>query len=200
MKIGIIDYGMGNLRSVSKAIEHLGFEVFISSEPSDIVKADKVILPGVGAFGDAMRELNKNNMPDTIKEIVGKGTPLLGICLGLQVFFDEGEESPGVKGLGLLRGKVVRFKGSLKVPHMGWNALKIKQQEPLFKSLQENPYVYFVHSYYVAPYDTNCIAATSEYGLEFTAAVTKNNIMGTQFHPEKSQSVGLKILENFCSF
>lgn len=199
MKIGIIDYGMGNLRSVEKAIEHLGYDVFVSSLPSEILKADKVILPGVGAFGDAMRELNTRGMTGAVYEVVAKNIPLMGICLGLQVFFDESEESPGIKGLGLFKGKVVRFKTELKVPHMGWNQLEFPKETKLFSNLPQNPYVYFVHSFYVAPEDDSITAAYSEYGCRFTAAAYKDKIMGTQFHPEKSQKVGLQILKNFCS-
>jgi len=200
MGIGIIDYGMGNLRSVEKAINHLGFDVFVSSDPQKIMTAEKVILPGVGAFGDAMLELEKRGFIQAIKEIVNRRTPLLGICLGLQIFFEESEESAGIKGLCIFKGRVIRLRVKLKVPHIGWNQLNFPRKSSLFNGIQDNSFVYFVHSYIVVPEDEKNIIATAEYGVKITAGVEKDNIFGVQFHPEKSQSIGLKILDNFCAF
>jgi glutamine amidotransferase len=199
--IAIIDYGVGNLASVNKALSFMGYESKITSDPSEILAADKVILPGVGAFADAMSSLEKTNMIAVINKVAENGIPLLGICLGMQLMFEystEGGES--VKGIGLLKGSITQFPldMGLKVPHMGWNSLNIKQKDGIFKGLQENSYVYFVHSYYLNAKDPTDVAATCQYGIEFDAAVCKGNIMGTQFHPEKSGDVGLNILRNFA--
>jgi imidazole glycerol-phosphate synthase subunit HisH len=195
--IAIIDYGMGNLCSVQKALEKLGASVKITSSSKDLAEADKIILPGVGAFGDAMAELEKCGLVESLKKEVRKGKTFLGICLGLQVLFEESEECPGVKGLGILPGKVKRFVTELKVPHMGWNQLHFSKKAPILEGIDEGAYVYFVHSYYVAPERDEDISTTTDYALNFTSSVWRGNLFATQFHPEKSQSVGLKILENF---
>ncbi len=199
--IAIIDYGVGNLASVNKAFSFIGVESVVTSDPEVILAADKVVLPGVGAFADAMDSLEKTNMTAVIKKVAEKGTPLLGICLGMQLLFDystEGGEM--VPGLGLLKGSVKQFPldMGLKVPHMGWNSLCIKQCDGIFNGIRENSYVYFVHSYYLTAADINDVAATCSYGITYDAAVVRENIMGTQFHPEKSGDVGLRILGNFA--
>ena len=198
--IAIIDYGVGNLASVNKALSFIGVESNITSNHREILSADKVVLPGVGAFADAMDSLEKNDMISVINEVAAKGTPLLGICLGMQLLFDYSTEGgENVKGLGLLKGSITQFplNMGLKVPHMGWNSLCIKQNDSLFKGIQQNGYVYFVHSYYLTAVNSSDVAATCQYGIEFDAAVCRGNIMGTQFHPEKSGDVGLNILRNF---
>lgn len=200
--IAIIDYGVGNLASVNKALSFIGYESKVTSNNEEILAADKVVLPGVGAFADAMDSLKKINMLPVINEVVAKGTPLLGICLGMQLLFDystEGGEK--VKGLGLLKGSVTQFPldMGLKVPHMGWNSINIKQKNGIFKDIKDKSYVYFVHSYFVTAGNDTDVATTCEYGINFDAAVCKGNIMGTQFHPEKSGDVGLNVLRNFAS-
>ncbi len=200
MKIVIVDYGMGNLRSVEKALNKVGINAEISSQREAIFTADGLVVPGVGAFGDAMAELQRLNLVDALREQAAKGVPLLGICLGLQILLDESEEAPGMEGLRLVRGRVRRFSPTLnlKIPHMGWNALNIHPNSRLFAGIAQGVHVYFVHSYYVEPEDPSATAATSDYGIPFTAAVEKDNIFGVQFHPEKSQEVGLNILSNFA--
>ena len=196
--IAIIDYDAGNIKSVEKAIEFLGHECIVTRDREELLKADKVILPGVGAFGDAMEKVNNYGLVDVIHEIVDKGTPFLGICLGLQLIFDESEEAPGVKGLGLLRGKIVKFpEGELKVPQIGWNSLHLINDGKLFKNIKEGSYVYFVHSYYLKAEDESVVKATSEYMTTFDASVESGNVFACQFHPEKSSDVGLAILKNF---
>ena len=200
--IGIIDYDAGNIKSVEKAVQFLGAEAVISRDPEVLRKADKVILPGVGSFGDAMEKLHKYGLVDLIHEIVEKGTPFLGICLGLQLIFEESEETPGVKGLGLLKGKICRIpdeNGTLKVPQIGWNSLHMEKESALFKGIEEGAYVYFVHSYYLKAQDPTVVAASTEYGVHIHAAVEKDNIYACQFHPEKSSDVGLQILKNFIT-
>ncbi len=197
--IAIIDYGAGNIRSVEKAFKFIGEDVILSSDSDVLLSADKVVLPGVGAFGDAMEKLVSKGLDKVIRKIVDKGTPLLGVCLGLQLLFEESEEAPGVKGLGILKGRIIRFpeKEDYKIPQIGWNSLKIKPGTKLFKGLPEQPYVYFVHSYYLnTPEDI--VAAECNYILDFHAAVEKGNIYACQFHPEKSGDVGLGILRNFA--
>jgi len=196
--IAIIDYDAGNIKSVEKAIEFLGHECIVTRDREELLKADKVILPGVGAFGDAMEKLENYGLVDVIHEVVNKGTPFLGICLGLQLIFDESEEAPGVKGLGLLRGKIVKFpEGELKVPQIGWNSLHLINDGKLFKNIKEGSYVYFVHSYYLKAEDESVVKATSEYMITFHASVESGNVFACQFHPEKSSDVGLAILKNF---
>lgn len=201
--IAIIDYGVGNLFSVEKALAALGADAKITSDARTIAAADKIVLPGVGAFGDCMENLTATGLIPTIKDFVKTGKPMLGICVGLQILFEGSEESIGVAGLGLLKGKVRRIQApGLKVPHMGWNSLTIKsprQPLDLFQELSEKPYVYFVHSYHAVPQDSSIVTATTEYGSELTAAVAKGNIQATQFHPEKSGDVGLAILKNFIN-
>jgi glutamine amidotransferase len=196
-KIVIIDYGLGNLRSVYKGLEHAGASVSISSDPEQILEADGVILPGVGAFMDAMK--NIESIKDTIKKYIDSGKPMLGICLGEQILMERSEEGRLTEGLGIIRGNVFRFPHSdLKVPHMGWNSIQITRDHPLFEGIPSGSYVYFVHSYYVHTMQEN-ILAECEYGKKFAAAVVNDsgNVMGTQFHPEKSGDIGLKILRNF---
>ena len=201
--IAIIDYGVGNLFSVEKAFAALGAEARITNNPAEIKAAEKLVLPGVGAFGDCMKNLEASGLIPLLKEEVAAGKPLLGICVGLQILFDGSEESPEAKGLGLIPGQVKRIQAEgLKVPHMGWNRLHIaepRQEKDLFAGLaQDREYVYFVHSYYVVPADKKVITATTNYGGEVTAAVQFDNIFATQFHPEKSGDVGLRIIDNFC--
>ncbi|WP_394525155.1 imidazole glycerol phosphate synthase subunit HisH [Lacrimispora sp. JR3] len=197
--IAIIDYDAGNLKSVEKALVSLGEKPVISRDKDTILSADHVILPGVGAFGDAMEKLRQYGLVDVIRQVVSNGTPFLGICLGLQLFFESSEESLGGKGLGLLPGRIVKFPDTpgLKVPHMGWNCLTIKPEAKLFKGIESGSYVYFVHSYYLEAGQQSDVAASSEYGLTFGASVERGNLFACQFHPEKSGDTGLKILKNF---
>jgi glutamine amidotransferase len=197
--IALIDYGSGNLRSAEKALTHVGGRVEIVNRPADVLAADAVVLPGVGAFGDCVTNLAKLDLVEAIRQFITTGKPFLGICVGLQMLFDGGEESPGVAGLGVLPGTVPRFPaGKLKVPHMGWNSLKIRQPKcPLLAGIADGSFVYFVHSFYGQPRDKNIIAASTEYGVEFGSVLWRGNVFATQFHPEKSQAVGLKMLENF---
>ena len=197
--IAIIDYDAGNLRSVEKALEAIGQEAVVTRDRNEILSSDKVILPGVGSFGDAMGRLNEYGLVNTIHEVVDSGKPFLGICLGLQLMFESSEEGPGVKGLGLLPGKIVKFpeKEGFKIPHMGWNSLDVKPGAKLFKGLEGNPYVYFVHSYYLKAADENIVAASTEYTTHIHASVESGNVFACQFHPEKSSTAGLRILKNF---
>ena len=197
--IGIIDYDAGNLKSVEKALLHLGYDSVITRDRTELLKADKVILPGVGSFGAAMDNLNRYGLTDLIREIADLGTPLLGICLGLQLMFDESEESPGVKGLGLLKGKILRIPNceGLKIPHMGWNSLTLSGNGRLFQGIPKDSYVYFVHSYYLKA-EEDIVKASTWYGTEIHASVEKGNVFACQFHPEKSSEVGLRILKNFA--
>ncbi|MBR3622744.1 MAG: imidazole glycerol phosphate synthase subunit HisH [Selenomonadaceae bacterium] len=198
--IAVIDYGVGNLFSVETALIAAGGEVTVTNDANAIKNAAKLVLPGVGAFGDCMRQLEATNLVEVIKNEVANGKPLLGICVGLQLLFEESEESEGVQGLSLLSGKIKKIEATdEKIPHMGWNSLDISENAGkinLFKGLSKNPYVYFVHSFH-AVCDANLISATCEYGGRITAAVQKNNVVATQFHPEKSGDVGIKILKNF---
>ena len=199
--IAVIDYDAGNLKSVEKALIFLGETPVITRDREELLAADKVILPGVGAFGDAMDRLHQYGLVDVIIEFVLKVPPFLGICLGLQLMFDSSEESPGVEGLGLLPGKILKIPETpgMKVPHMGWNSLKIDPNSRLFKGIPDGSYVYFVHSYYLKAGSEDIVAATTEYGTHIHAAVEKGNLYACQFHPEKSSQTGLKILENFIS-
>ena len=198
--IAIIDYDAGNLKSVEKALQYLGEDVKITSDANEILGADKIILPGVGAFGDAMEKLNTRGLSEVIREAVKRKIPLLGICLGLQLLFEASEESPGVDGLSVLKGKIVRIpdKEGFKVPHIGWNSLKINPESKLFAGIPEDSYVYFVHSYYLAA-EEPIVAATTDYGVDIHAAVEKEHVFACQFHPEKSGDIGLKLLKNFAT-
>ena len=196
--IAIIDYGMGNLRSVAKAFEKVGAEACITEDPEDLKKASGIVLPGVGAFKPAMEGLESLGIIPTLLDEIEKGKPFLGICLGLQLLMSKSEEDGSHEGLGVIPGKCVRFRNDLKVPHMGWNQLKYYQKDnPMFSGIDEYSYFYFVHSYYVAPDDKDVIAATTDYGGEVAVALSRDNIFATQFHPEKSQTLGIKMLENF---
>ena len=198
--IGIIDYDAGNLKSVEKALPYLGKEVVVTRDPEQLRQADKVILPGVGAFGDAMAKLKEYHLDTLIREIADSGKPFLGICLGLQLLFEESEESPGVEGLGILKGKIKRIpdEDGLKVPHIGWNSLYLEHNGRLFQNIPENSYVYFVHSYYLEAQDPEIVKASTEYGVHIHASVEKGNVFACQFHPEKSSETGLQILKNFA--
>lgn len=197
----IIDYDAGNLRSVEKALLALGDAPVITRDPKVILSADRVILPGVGSFGDAMGRLHQYGLVEVIRQVAKSGTPLLGICLGLQLFFDRSDESDGVPGLGILKGEILRIPDcpGLKIPHMGWNRLAIKPGSRLFHGIEDGAYVYFVHSYYLKAADEEQVAATTEYSTHIHAAVESENIFACQFHPEKSSDVGLQILKNFIS-
>ncbi len=197
--IAIIDYDAGNIKSVEKALLYLGQEVVITDNREAILKADKVILPGVGAFGDAMENLRKRGLDRVIQEVVQKQIPFLGICLGLQLLFEKSEEAPGVEGLGILKGEILRFPKSegLKIPHMGWNSLHLEHNGRLFQGVEEQAFAYFVHSYYLKAQEEEIVKASAEYGVHIHASVEKGNIFACQFHPEKSSDVGLKILKNF---
>jgi glutamine amidotransferase len=198
--IAIIDYQMGNLRSVQKGFEKVGHQATIVDRPEQLAKADKLILPGVGAFEDAMAELRRRELVEPIRQFVDSGRPFLGICLGLQLLFDVGREDGRHEGLGILRGEVVRFQlpPEYKVPHMGWNQLEFRRPTPIFAGLENGTHVYFVHSYYVVPSDADVVAAVADYHEPFCAAVWRENLFATQFHPEKSQTNGLRILRNFA--
>lgn len=200
--IAIIDYDAGNLRSVEKALLSIGEETIVTRKHDEILAADKVILPGVGAFGDAMRKLKEYGLVDTIHEAVDSGKPFLGICLGLQLLFRRSDESDGVEGLSILPGEILRIPEApgIKIPHIGWNSLEVSEGARLFKGVGENPYVYFVHSYYLKADDDGIVAATAEYGGTLIhASVQKDNVYACQFHPEKSGSVGMQILKNFAA-
>jgi glutamine amidotransferase len=202
--ITIIDYGMGNLRSVQKGFEKVGYAARVTSDPADVERAEKLVLPGVGAFKDCMDNLRQGGFIDPILRHVESGRPFLGICLGLQLLFTESEEFGRHQGLNIIPGKVVRFPAGmreggeeLKVPHMGWNQIEIRRQAPIFKRVESGASVYFVHSYYVLPDDPQAVATVTEYGVSFCSSIWRDNVMATQFHPEKSQQVGLRILKNF---
>ena len=198
--IAIIDYGAGNIQSVYKALKFIGADCKVTSDKDEILNADGAILPGVGSFGDAMDTMTKRGIKDTIIEYTKSGKPFLGICLGLQLLFPESEETPGVKGLDIFKGTITKIPNqnkTLKIPHIGWNNLSIKQKNGILKDIEGEPYVYFVHSFYLKAQDKDIVAATTQYGVEIDAAVQKGNIIATQFHPEKSGEVGLKMLKNF---
>ena len=197
--VAIIDYDAGNIKSVEKAVNALGYEAVVTRDRSSIMNAEHVILPGVGAFGDAMKKLQSYGLVEVIREVVANRTPFLGICLGLQLMFESSEEAPGVEGLSLLKGRIVRLPDTedLKIPHIGWNSLKYPNPGRLFEGIPEDSYVYFVHSYYLQAGEPEIVKATTEYGALVHASVEKENVFACQFHPEKSSEVGMKILENF---
>jgi len=197
--VAVIDYDAGNIKSVIKAVEALGGEAVLTRDAETILNADHVILPGVGSFGDCMEKIRSYNLESVIKEVVAKGTPFLGICLGLQLMFESSEESPGVPGLGLLKGKIVRIPDcpGLKIPNIGWNSLDFPREGRLFKGINEGAYVYFVHSYYLQAEDESIVTATTEYSTHIHASVESGNVFACQYHPEKSSEVGLKMLKNF---
>lgn len=199
--IALIDYDAGNLKSVEKALQLIGEEVLVTRNPEEILSADKVILPGVGCFKDAMDNLNQFHLVPVIKKVIEKNTPFLGICLGLQLLFERSEESPGVDGLGILKGEICRIpaKDGLKIPHMGWNDLSFPHKGRLFEGIEEHSYVYFVHSYYLKAKEEKIVTAATDYGTYIHASVEKGNVFACQFHPEKSSSVGLQILKNFAA-
>ncbi|MBD5503383.1 MAG: imidazole glycerol phosphate synthase subunit HisH [Lachnospiraceae bacterium] len=199
--VAIIDYDAGNIKSVEKAMQALGESVRITREPEEIISADHVILPGVGAFGDAMNKIHQYHLAEVIREVVDRGTPFLGICLGLQLLFESSEESEGIEGLGILRGKIVRLPETqgLKIPHIGWNSLNYPNKGRLFEGISEEAYVYFVHSYYLQAEDAQIVTATTEYAAHIHASVEEGNVFACQFHPEKSSDVGMTILKNFLN-
>jgi imidazole glycerol-phosphate synthase subunit HisH len=202
--IAIIDYGMGNLRSVQKGFERVGCEAVVTADPKLVLEADRIVLPGVGAFPDCMRNLEEGGFIEPLLRVIRDGRPFLGICLGLQLLFTESDEFGTHRGLDIIPGRVVRFPErmeeggeALKVPHMGWNQLAIERRPPAFAGIEEGANFYFVHSFYVVPDDAGLVAATTSYGIDFCSAIWKDNIVATQFHPEKSQEKGLQILKNF---
>ena len=197
--IAIIDYDAGNIRSVEKALILLGKDVKVTGDRNEILAADKVILPGVGAFGDAMATIRERGLEEVIRQVVDKGTPFLGICLGLQLLFERSDEAPGVKGLGILKGEILKIpeQEGMKIPHMGWNSLHLEHDGRLFRGIGEGAYVYFVHSYYLRAEDEEIVKASTEYCSHIHASVEKGNVFACQFHPEKSSDVGLHILKNF---
>ena len=199
--IAIIDYDAGNIKSVEKALIALGEEVVVTSDASVILSADGVILPGVGSFGDAMDKLHTYGLIDVIRKVADSGTPFLGICLGLQLLFESSEETPGVEGLGILKGKIIRIPDGegIKIPHIGWNSLTYPNKGRLYEGIDENSYVYFVHSYYLQAEEEQIVKAATEYGVSIQASVEKDNVFACQFHPEKSSEVGMKILSNFIA-
>ena len=199
--IAIVDYGMGNLRSVHKGFERVGFQATVTHDPQVIKKAAGLVLPGVGAFKKAMENLEQLGLTDPIVEFIAMGKPFLGICLGLQLLFSEGEEFGVQRGLGIFEGRVVRFcrADSLKIPHMGWNAVKIRKKVPVLEDIENGSHFYFVHSYYPIPQNQEIVATTTDYGGDFVSSVARGNLFACQFHPEKSQAAGLKILKNFGS-
>lgn len=197
--VAIIDYGAGNLSSVKKALDYLGAESEITQDKDKIMSASHIILPGVGSFGDAMKSMKERGLVDTVKNAARSGKPFLGICLGLQLLFESSEESEGIDGLGLIKGKIVQIPrdNGLKVPHIGWNSVEIKQKNGIFSGIDDGSYFYFVHSFYLRDAEKDAVAATTEYGVGIECAIQKGNLCATQFHPEKSSRLGLKLLENF---
>ena len=197
--IAIVDYDAGNIKSVEKALHFLGREALVTGDSEEILRADKVILPGVGAFGDAMDTIRGRGLDKVLRKVAENGTPFLGICLGLQLLFERSDEAPGAEGLGILKREILRIpeKEGLKIPHMGWNSLHLENNGRLFRGIEENAYVYFVHSYYLKAGDESIVKASTEYGVHIHASVEKDNVFACQFHPEKSSDVGLHILKNF---
>ena len=194
----IIDYGMGNLRSVEKAFAYLGHEAEVGGDPSLLLEAAGAVLPGVGAFGDAMRELEKRGFVPVVQDMAKEGKPLLGICLGYQLLFDASQEDPGIKGLGLLEGEAFRFPEQVKIPHMGWNDARKRKDHPILEGVEDGSFFYFVHSYYVSLGDEDDALTMTDYGLNFASGVARDNLVAFQFHPEKSSKTGLRILDNFA--
>ncbi len=196
--IALVDYGMGNLGSVDKALRRVGCQVTVTQDPGAVRDAAAVVLPGVGAFGDCMANLKRLGLAQPVVDAIASGRPFLGICLGLQVLFEESEEAPGTAGLGVFQGRVERFKHGLKIPHIGWNQIEApRDRPPHLAGIPNGAYVYFVHSYYVVPRDPSIVATTTDYGYDFVSSVSRGNLFASQFHPEKSQSIGLQILESF---
>lgn len=195
----MVDYGMGNLRSVQKGLQKVGVQARVVSDPDSVLRAPAVVLPGVGAFRDCMRNLQRLELLEAVLQSIQAGKPYLGICLGLQILFEASEEFGLTRGLGVLKGKVVRFPQSpgLKVPHMGWNQIRIRRRPPILKDIPDGAYFYFVHSYYVVPQEPQVVATTTEYGVQFVSMVWRDNVFATQFHPEKSQALGLRVLRAF---
>ena len=199
--IAIIDYGMGNLRSVQAGLEYVGQKAFVTDDPAEVTAASAVVLPGVGAFGDAAKRLKETGLGEAFREAVQSEKPCLAICLGLQLLFSESEEGGLYRGLDIIPGRVIRFSNRLKVPHMGWNQIDARKPDmPIFQGIPDGAYMYFVHSYYVQPEDMSVIATTTDYGIDFTSMIAKDNLFATQFHPEKSQKMGLQLLRNFGLF
>ena len=199
--IAVIDYGAGNLQSVVKALDYIDCKTLVTNKTEEILNCEAALLPGVGSFKDAMDCMNNSGATEAVNQFIATGKPFLGICLGLQLLFGSSDESPGAKGLGLLEGSITRIPdldGTLKIPHMGWNSLDIRKHDGLFKGIEGNPYVYFVHSYFLKAKDESIVSARTEYGTQIDASVQKDNIYATQFHPEKSGQVGLQILRNFA--
>ena len=198
--IAIIDYGAGNIQSVYKALKYVGCDCIVTNDKNEIMKADGAILPGVGSFGNSMDNMNENGITETVREFIKTKKPFLGICLGLQLLFPESEESPGVKGIDIFKGTVTKIPDGegLKIPHMGWNSIKLLKKDGIFKGIKDNSYVYFVHSYYLNAENKDIVAAQTEYGVTIDAAVSYENVTATQFHPEKSGEVGLQMLRNFA--
>ncbi len=197
--VSIIDYDAGNIKSVEKALQFLGEEPVVTREREKILRADRVILPGVGSFGDAMGKLRCFGLEETIREVIGENVPFLGICLGLQLLFERSEESPGTEGLGILKGEILRIpqRADIKIPHIGWNSLEYPGKGRLFEGIEENAYVYFVHSYYLKAAEEDIVTAVTDYGTRIHASVEKGNVFACQFHPEKSSDAGLQMLKNF---
>lgn len=200
--IAVIDYGAGNLQSVVKAFHFIGCDILVTTDQEELKQASAAVLPGVGAFGDAMNCLKQSDFVNPVLDFIESGKPFLGICLGLQLLFEGSEETPGVSGLGVLKGKIIKIPAEtgLKIPHIGWNSLVVKENAGLFKNLEPNPYVYFVHSYYLRAENPDVVSSTTNYGIEIDASVQRNNLFATQFHPEKSGKTGLQMLKNFVSF
>jgi glutamine amidotransferase len=195
--IAVVDYDAGNIRSVTKALESLGAEVRVTGDPADIEKADRIVLPGVGAFGKAAQSLVAKNLMNPLRNAIRAGKPFIGICLGMQLLYERSEENPGVRGLGVIKGRVVRFPGGLKVPHLGWNQVLQKGSSPVWNEIPDGSFFYFAHSYFGVPADASVIAGETEYGVHYASSVHRGALFGVQFHPEKSQKWGLKLLANF---
>ena len=195
--IAVVDYDAGNIRSVTKALESLGVEARVTGDPADIEKADRIVLPGVGAFGNAAQSLVAKNLMDPLRNAIRAGKPFIGICLGMQLLYERSEENPGVRGLGVIKGRVVRFPGGLKVPHLGWNQVFQKGCSPVWNEIPDGSFFYFAHSYFGVPADASVISGETEYGVPYVSSVRRGGLFGVQFHPEKSQQWGLKLLANF---